>query len=124
MARRSIEVDSFKHVNPIPSACRIGPLLVSSVIAGRDVDGKTVPADPGAQFANCFHHIGEMLREAGGDWRHVARITFYVPDIKFRDACNPVWVEYFPDPASRPARHTQISSGPAVTCEFMAYIED
>lgn len=66
-----------------------------------------------------------MLRAAGGDWQHVARITFYVPDLSYRDACNPIWVEHFPDPASRPARHTQISTGghSMITCEFIAYIE-
>lgn len=123
MARQSINAGFF-HVNPIPSASRVGPLLASSVIAGRDPDGKTLPEDPGAQFENCFHYIGEILSAAGGDWRHVARITFYVPDIKFRDACNPVWLKYFPDEDSRPARHTQIASGSTVTCEFLAYIED
>jgi 2-iminobutanoate/2-iminopropanoate deaminase len=126
MARQSIEVDSFTHVNPIPAASRIGPLLVSSVIVGRDAGGSTVPDNAEAQYANCFHHIREMLRAGGADWRHVARITFYVPDLAYRDACNPIWEEHFPDPASRPARHTQLSSGghKAITCEFIAYIDD
>ena len=126
MARVSIEVESFKHVNPIPSASKIGPLLVSSVIVGRQPPGEPAPTTPEDQYAYCFHHIGEMLRAAGGDWQHVARITFYVPDLSYRDACNPIWVEHFPDPASRPARHTQISTGghAMITCEFIAYIED
>ncbi len=32
MTRRSIEIESFSHQNPIPAATRIGPLLVSSII--------------------------------------------------------------------------------------------
>ena len=36
MPRRSIEIEGFRHVNPIPAASRVGPLLVSSIIAARD----------------------------------------------------------------------------------------
>ena len=77
MGRKSIEIESFKHVNPIPAASRVGPLLVSSVIAPRDPGEQTVPETPEAQYANLFHHIGEMLASAGADWRHIARITFF-----------------------------------------------
>ncbi len=125
MPRQSIEVTSFKHVNPIPAASRIGPLLVSSVIAARDPGEQTVPETAEAQYANLFHHIGQILQEAGAEWRHIARISFYVPDISFRDSCNPIWVEHFPDPTARPARHTQfIADAKLATCEFIAYIDD
>jgi enamine deaminase RidA (YjgF/YER057c/UK114 family) len=125
MDRQSIEINSFKHVNPIPAASRIGPLLVSSVIAPRDPGEQTVPETPEAQYANLFHHIGGILEGAGADWRHVARITFFVPDATFRDSCNPIWVEHFPDADARPARHSQVMPGTKiVTCEFIAYIDD
>ncbi|MEP7112058.1 MAG: RidA family protein [Ilumatobacteraceae bacterium] len=125
MTRKSIEIDSFTHVNPIPAASRLGPLLVSSVIAPRDPGEATVPDTAEAQYANLFHHIGQILAEAGADWRHVARITFFVPDAAFRDACNPIWVEHFPDAGSRPARHTQVMSNTKIaTCEFIGYIDD
>ena len=125
MARRSIEIPTFTHANPIPGASRIGPLLVSSVIVGRDPGASTMPDTAEGQYRNLFHHIGECLKAAGGDWRHVARITFFVPDIAFRDACNPVWVEFFPDAESRPARHTQVIAGATfASCEFIAYIDD
>ncbi|HEY0521357.1 MAG TPA: Rid family hydrolase [Ilumatobacteraceae bacterium] len=125
MGRQSIEITSFTHVNPIPAASRIGPLLMSSVIAPRDPGEATVPDAAEAQYANLFHHIGEILEASGAQWRHVARITFFVPDAAFRDACNPIWVEHFPDEEARPARHTQVMPGSKVaTCEFVAYIDD
>ena len=125
MTRQSIEIASFQHVNPIPAASRVGPLLVSSVIAPRDAGKSTVPDAAEAQYANLFHHIGQILDAAGADWRHVARVTFFAPDAAFRDACNPIWVEHFPDAESRPARHTQVVAGAkVVTCEFIAYIDD
>lgn len=125
MARQSIEISSFTHVNPIPAATRIGPLLVSSVIVGRDPGETTVPESPSAQYVNLFRHIGQILEEAGADWRHVARITFYVPDLSYRDSCNPIWIEHFPDASSRPSRHTQFVAGAKfASCEFIAYIDD
>jgi 2-iminobutanoate/2-iminopropanoate deaminase len=124
MPRQSINA-SFLHSNPIPSASRIGPLLVSSVISGRPADSDVMPDDPEEQFENCFIHIGEMLKAAGGDWRHVARITFMVPSGAYRAACNPPWLKRFPDPESRPARHNMVIPGVSgVTCEFIAYIDD
>jgi len=125
MTRKSIEIKSFVHANPIPAASRIGPLLVSSVIAPRDPGEVSVPETPEGQYANLSHHIGEILAEAGADWRHIARITFFVPDVSYRDSCNPIWVERFPDADARPARHSQIVPGSKVaTCEFIAYIDD
>jgi 2-iminobutanoate/2-iminopropanoate deaminase len=125
MPRRSIEIESFKHVNPIPGASRVGPLVVSSVIVGRNPDGE-LPEDPDAQIANLFRYVGDMLAAAGAEWRHVAKMNFFVPSLKLRDSINKPWAEHFPDPESRPARHTQIATGggSAISCDFLAYVED
>ncbi|HWC68628.1 MAG TPA: RidA family protein [Acidimicrobiales bacterium] len=124
MTRRSIDVESFRHTNPIPGACRVGPLLVSSVISGRDPASDNLPDDAGAQVANVFHHVGEMLAAAGAGWEHIVRMSFFVPDIAIRSMLNGPWLERFPDPESRPARHTQVTPGVTVSCEFIAYIEE
>ena len=122
--RRSIEIEGFKHSNPIPSASRIGPLLISSIVVGTDPATGVVPEAPEAQIANLFTHVGRMLDAAGGDWSQVARMTFYVDDIGHRALINGPWVERFPDAESRPARFTQVSGPPPARCEFIAYIED
>jgi enamine deaminase RidA (YjgF/YER057c/UK114 family) len=126
MPRTSIEIDTFHHANPIPAASRVGPLLVSSIIPPRDPGSDRMPDDVGAQLTNLFHHVGAMLKAAGADWRHVAKMTFYVADIAVRDAINQPWTERFPDPASRPARHTQVlpTAGRFVSCDFLAYVDD
>ena len=126
MPRRSIEISSFRHANPIPTASRVGPLLVSSVIAPRDPEGGGTPDGVDAQLVNLFHHVGEMLAAANADWRHIVKMNFYVGDLSVREAINRPWLEHFPDPASRPARHTQVRSaeGRAVSCDFMAYVDD
>ena len=125
MARRSVEANSVHHVNPIPTASRVGPLLMSSIIPARTPGADEIPEDPEAQLANLFHHVGEMLEAGGATWDHVAKMTFYVPDLKLRDLINAPWVEHFPDPSSRPARHTQLAAGAGsfISCDFVAYVE-
>ena len=124
--RRSIEIEGFAHQNPIPAASRVGPLLLSSVVAPFDPGSRTVPDDIGAQIANLFTHVGRILDAGGATWSDVAKMTFFVTDIAHRDAINAPWVERFPDPASRPARHTQVaahaSAKPMVTCDVTAFV--
>ena len=126
MPRTSVEITTFRHANPIPAASRVGPLLVSSIIPPRDPGGDGTPDDVQGQLSNLFHHVGAMLEAAGADWRHVAKMTFYVADIAVRDAINAPWTERFPDPASRPARHTQVlpTAGRFISCDFLAYVDD
>jgi len=124
--RKSIEIPGFSHSNPIPGASRIGDLVMSSVISGRDPDGTSMPADLVGQIVNVFRHIDAAVRAAGGTPDDILRITFYVQDpATGRAALNDEWVRMFPDPSARPARHTLAlaGGGPArVTCEFTAVL--
>jgi 2-iminobutanoate/2-iminopropanoate deaminase len=127
MARRSIETDSFAHENPIPVATRIGPLLASGIIPAFDSGTRNMPESLEEQVANLFVHIGNALAGAGARWEHVAKITFFANDPEARGKINPSWLEKFPDPESRPSRHTQITADgghPRISCDFIAYIED
>lgn len=121
--RKSIAIEGLSHLTAIPVATRIGPLVVSSVIAPFDSGTRTVPDTVAAQYANIFHHVGLMLREAGADWRHIAKMEFWTPPVG-REALDPFWIEKFPDEASRPARHTHVGDAKAVTATFIAYVVD
>jgi enamine deaminase RidA (YjgF/YER057c/UK114 family) len=123
VTRRSFDVSSMTHANPIPAVTRVGPLVVSSVIVGRDPGSSNVPDSIEAQLENLFHHVGEMLAAAGADWSHVARMNFYLPSLDQRNALNDPWLARFPDPDSRPARHTQVG-GPVAQCDFIAYVHE
>ena len=63
--RQTIHVEGFSHVNPIPAAARVGPLLMSGLINGTDpATGK-----PAATLEEqCRHMFAQMSRivEAGG----------------------------------------------------------
>jgi len=127
MPRQSIEIDTFAHLNPIPAATRIGPLVVSSIIPAFDAGTRNLPESIDEQLDNLFGHIGKMLEGARAAWGDVAKVTFYVSDIEVRDAINRPWVEHFPDESSRPSRYTQLTSSggrPSVSCEFIAYVEE
>ncbi|MCA8927067.1 MAG: RidA family protein [Alphaproteobacteria bacterium] len=125
--RQSIEIPGFSHANPIPGASRIGNLMMSSVIGGRDPGASTMPPDLGGQIANVFTHIRSAMAAAGGSPDNILRITFYVRDAaEGRAALNGEWEKMFPDPESRPARHTIAvpGSGPGlVSCEFVAVLD-
>lgn len=108
MRQNSIHIDKIGHGAPIPLACRIGPMLATSGIMGRDADTGKMPEEAAAQAANCFRNLGLVLAEAGMDLGDVLRFTIYVKREEDRDAINPVWLEHYPDPARRPARHVQV----------------
>lgn len=120
--RRSIDVDAFRHSSPIPGATRVGPLLTSSIIVARDPGGTTVPGDLDGQIENLFRHVGALLHAAGADWHHVAKMTFYLPNPGDRAALDGPWVEHFPDPSSRPSRHTRPAPGDVAQCDFIAFV--
>lgn len=124
--RRSINVESFGHVNPIPAASRIGSLLMSSVISGRDPASGGMPPTIEGQCAQMFRRVREIIEAAGGTPDHIIKMTVWLRDPGSRDALNAEWVKLFPDPASRPARHALplVGSGDSlVQCDITAVIQ-
>ena len=122
--RKSIHIDGLSHLTAIPVASRIGPLLVSSVIAPFDPGTRNVPATLEAQAANIFSHVEKMLTAAGGNWSHVAKMEFWAPSAEARAVIDGPWAQKFPDPESRPARHTHTGQGGAMSASFMAFIPE
>ena len=128
MTRKSIDIESFEHSNPIPAATRIGPYVTCSITPPFNPGTRDCPEELDAQIANLFTHVGQMLEGAGATWDDVAKMTFYVTDpAETRSALNGPWLERFPDPASRPSRHNlQVPGGGLVkiSCDFVAYVLD
>ena len=104
--RRSIEVAGVKHTNPIPSACRRGPFVVSGAISGADSETGKVPEDLDAQCRQMFANVRRIMEAAGGSPDDIVKMNVWIADRKLREVLNRHWVEIFPDPHSRPARHT------------------
>lgn len=123
--RRSIDIEGFNHGGqPIPAASRVGGLIVSGGIYGLDSGTGALPDDVAEQTRLMFWQMGRILEAAGAGFGDVVRMTFYVKDKAARDHVNEHWNRHFPDPSSRPARHTLNYDGlPAnmlVQCDFIA----
>lgn len=105
--RQSVNGSKPRHENPIPNASRIGNLVMSSVIGGTKPGTRELPGSLEEQVANVFTHIRHDIEAAGGGVDDIIKVTFWVKDpASQRAALNAEWVKMFPDPDSRPARHT------------------
>ena len=124
--RTSIYVDGFGHKNPIPAGCRIGPLLESGSIQGNDpATGK--PAETiEAQCLYMLENVRKIVMAGGGGTQDIVKLTVWMKDRSLRSALNVPWLEMFPDPASRPARHAisapDLDMGKLIECSFTAWI--
>jgi 2-iminobutanoate/2-iminopropanoate deaminase len=124
--RRSFEVEGLGHANPIPAASRIGNIVATGGVSGTDVKTSKVPEDAATQCANMFANLRAILAAAGATPEDVIRLTVWIKRPEIRAEVNKEWLAMFPDPHSRPARHTmfydQFSGGVVVQCEAWAVI--
>jgi 2-iminobutanoate/2-iminopropanoate deaminase len=122
--RQSVNFPGFSHQNPIPNASRIGNVMMTSVISGVDPGTRNLPPELSKQVANLFAHVRTAIETAGGTPDDIIKMTFWMKEpTTGRAALNDEWLKMFPDPASRPARHTTAlgaESNALVTCEFVA----
>ena len=99
---------------------------MSSVIGGSNPGTRELPPTLEAQVANVFGYIRSAVEAAGGKTEHIVKINFFVKDpTSQREALNAGWVKMFPDPNSRPARHTQAlpaDSRALVQADFVAVL--
>ena len=109
MRQKSIEVPGLSHHGaPIPTACRVGPILVTSRIMGKDPETGHMPADPEAQAVLCFENLKRVLAAGGMDLGDVVKLTVYLVSDSYRTAVNKPWNEHFPDPKHRPTRDSLV----------------
>jgi 2-iminobutanoate/2-iminopropanoate deaminase len=129
MPRRSIGVAGFDHgAQPIPVASRKGGLVVTSGIYGMDPETGRLPDDVAAQTRLMFWQLESVLKAAGAGFDDVVRMTVYVKVPEARAHVNDHWLAAFPDPASRPARHTlvydHLPANMLVQCDAIAMTDD
>jgi enamine deaminase RidA (YjgF/YER057c/UK114 family) len=122
--RTSIDIPPVMHQNPIPMASRIGNMLFSSAISGRDPATGATPATIDEQCANVFKNLANVLAKGGAKPGDVGQMTVFIKDPATRPIFNKYWLEMFPDEHSRPARHTHVGDdGPEVSIEVICVIE-
>ncbi len=124
---RSVDVPGIGHNAPIPLGARVGPLLCSSGISGKDAATGTLPADPLRQTVLAFANLEALLAAAGATLADVAKLTITIKDNGLRDAIDAEWQRCFPDPRDRPARHIlqhDLQHGMALQLECLAFIQN
>jgi 2-iminobutanoate/2-iminopropanoate deaminase len=125
MTKRSIHVPHIGHKAPIPLGARVGNVICSSGIAGKDAATGALPGDGPSQCANAFANMKALLAAGGATLDHVVRLSVSLTDDALRDAVNTQWLAAFPDPDDRPARHITIAPlqhGMQIQLELMAVI--
>lgn len=123
--KRSLHVANVGHKAPIPLGARVGPLLCSSAIAGKDPATGELPGDAATQVVHAFANLKALLAAGGADLSHVVKLAVTLADDALRDAVNTQWLTCFPDPDDRPARHVVVQPlghGMAVQLEVMACV--
>lgn len=107
---RSIHIEGVTHGKaPIPMGARVGNVIYSSALLGKDPATDSLPADAAAQVRWLFANLRSFLANAGADLADVVHVAAYVKDNSIREPLNAEWLACFPDPDDRPARHTQVN---------------
>jgi 2-iminobutanoate/2-iminopropanoate deaminase len=125
---RSIEIEGITHGHaPIPMGARVGNMVYSSGIMGKNPATDTLPSDAPSQSKFMFANLQSLLSNAGATLKHVVHVKAYIKDNTYRDALNEEWLKCFPDPHDRPARHTMVSDLPGgmlMQIEIVAVVTD
>lgn len=125
--RKSYDVEGLGHAHPIPAVSRIGNVVVTGGVSGTDTSTGKMPDDVKEQCGHMFANLRTILAAAGATPDDVIRVTVLIKRPEIRAEVNKEWVVMFPDPDSRPARHTMFyehfAGAMVVQCEAWAVIE-
>jgi len=123
---RSIDVLGASHNAPIPAAARVGNLLCTSAVSGKDAATGQLPADAPIQVRNTFSNLQAVLQAGGASLDDVAKFSVAIKDNTVREHLNAAWLACFPDPHDRPARHIVVQDlqhGMWLQIEVMAFVQ-
>ena len=111
--RKTFEISGVTHRSaPIPMAAQVGSFFRSSGIPPTDPGTGAYPAGGPAQVRQAFANALALLAVAGLSSDDVVYLDVYLGEETLRPAVNDVWLEWYPDPNDRPARHISIRPMP------------
>lgn len=126
MAKRTvINIPGMAHGAPIPMGAKVGNIVYSSGISGRDTEKNILPEDPDEQAEALFTNIRTFMQIAGGTPEDIVHMAVLMKDDRHRESINKAWLKMFPDEHSRPARHaitTDVRGGPLFQIELVAVL--
>lgn len=84
---------------------RIGSIVCSSGLTGKDPTTNALPDDPLREIELLFMNLLAFMGAAGGTVEHIVKMSVFLKDNAYRDYFNEQWLKMFPDKGNRPARH-------------------
>lgn len=107
----------------LPFGTRIGDWLFSGGCMGQDPANGQVVQGAENQAAFAFRNVQTLLDTAGLTPENIVHMFVWLKSNEHRNAVNEPWLEMFPDPEHRPARHAIEADLPGtmlVQLEFIA----
>jgi len=125
--RSVIKVPGLEYMNPIPLATRIGSLLVTGPIPGKDPETVQTGADIEIQCVLMFANIPRVMVAAGESIDDIIKLSVWLKGDD-KTQLNEQWLAMFPDRESQPARHTfqnqNLPQNYLVQCEVTAVLQE
>lgn len=106
--RQRLYVPGIEHKAPIPMGIKIGNMVYSSALNGKDPSTGQRPADVKKEVQFVFQHIKSLIENAGGTTQHIAHMSVHLSDNQYRSLVNEQWLQMFPNEEDRPVRHITI----------------
>lgn len=110
--RQTIEIPGVAHGAPIPMAARVGNIVWSSAIPGKDARTGKLPPDGADQVRSVFENADAVLAAAGVTRDDLVYLSVLLAAGDLRPEVNRYWLEWFPEADDRPARHVTLQTLP------------
>lgn len=94
--QQSIEVENIGHAAPIPVASRVGNVLATSAIGGRDQKTGKLAPDGDGQARLAFENLKTILAKGGMGLGDVVKITCFVTDDALRKVDQQILARMLP----------------------------
>lgn len=104
-ARLPIEIDGVRHKDPLPMGARLGRYVFSSVLV-TDIPHSSVRPERMDAIRQVYENMTAFIEAAGGTLDDISNVWTYLGMWDLHPDYVDVWVEVFPDAASRPSRKT------------------
>jgi 2-iminobutanoate/2-iminopropanoate deaminase len=110
--RRAIHLSGIGHGPGRPAGSRIGNIVVSASLVGRDPESGEISSDPAVQIERLFEMMVRFLEAAEVTLDDVIRVNVTLALPEYRELLNVEWAKYFNDEESLPTRKATIAALP------------
>lgn len=125
MKREVLEVEGVEHVAPTPMGVKLGNMIFSSAIMGKDPATGEIPDDVDKELEFVFKNMETLLKKGGGSTDNIGHINYFVSTKEIRPKINEHWLSMFPDENNRPVRHVlkiEMPKGVNLQARFIAVL--